>query len=121
MADTEKDSDNPQKEPEFVAAWLQAIDSATTEEKDWFEQAEKAVCAYRGEDKSSADFNIYHANIETIVPALYNSEPIPDVRRRYNDDDKVGKAVADLIERAIQYSVDSYDFNGVMGAGVWDM
>src|SRR5690606_18921301 len=29
------------------------------------------------------DFNILHSNVETIVPAIYNSTPVPDVRRRF--------------------------------------
>ena len=115
------DPDLPTSDPDLVSAWLQAIESASLEEQKWRENADEAVLAYRGEDNSSADFNIYHANIETLVPALYNSRPVPDIRRRYNDEDVVGKAVADLLERAILYSLDSYDFDAVMTAGVWDM
>jgi hypothetical protein len=115
------DPDAPVDEMDLVKAWLQAIESASDEEKTWRESGEEAVKAYRGEDASAADFNIYHANIETLVPALYNSRPTPDIRRRYNDEDPVGKAVSDILERGIQYSLDSYDFDTVMQAGVWDM
>src|SRR6185369_6687729 len=65
-------------------------------------------------------FNIFHANVETICPALYNSTPIPDVRRRFNDSDPIAKTVADVQERCLQYSVESYDFDHIMKLAVKD-
>jgi hypothetical protein len=118
----ETPEDQPDTAPKLVEAWLEAIEFAEKEEKDWIDQAERAVEAYRGDPKSSSrSFNIFHSNTETIVPALYNSTPVPDVRRRYNDDDKVAKAAGDVIERAISYSIDVYDFDSLMLAGVKDM
>lgn len=112
----------PEKESDYVAQWLENIQAATDEEKDWRAAAETATKAYRGEVGSGSDeFNIFHSNIETITPALYNSTPVPDVRRRYADEDKVGKAVADMLERAISYSVDAYDFDATVAATVRDM
>jgi hypothetical protein len=52
--------------------------------------------------------------VETTVPALYNSTPIPDVRRRFADKDATGKVVADVIDRSISFAVDDYDFDGTM-------
>ena len=72
---------------EFVRHWMTALDLASSEEKDWRKGADKAVAVYRtgnGDGKTeSADrtFNILHANVETMLPALYNSTPVPDVRR----------------------------------------
>jgi hypothetical protein len=56
-----------------------------------------------------------------MVPALYNSTPIPDVRRRYNDDDPVGREVSEIFERAIAYQIDAYDFDNTMLSCVRDM
>lgn len=85
----------------FVRMWLDALETASIEEKDWRKEAEEAARAYRGERVSGQrEFNIFHANVETIVPALYNSTPIPDVRRRYSDPDPAGKEVADNKERS---------------------
>lgn len=112
----------PEKETDFVSRWVEDIEAAGAEEKDWRVDADKAVCAYSGKaEGGSKDFNIFHSNIETLTPALYSSTPVPDVRRRYSDDDPTGKAVANLLERALSYSVDAYDFDGVMQAAVRDM
>jgi hypothetical protein len=109
---------------ETVRLWLDAIDLSTKEEADWVKRGAETTKVYRaqGETGKSRDrtFNILHSNIETIVPAVYNSIPVPDVRRRYQDDDPAGNEVCDLIERAISYSVDSYDFDATLRSGVKD-
>lgn len=114
----------------FVRMWLDAINISSKDEENWRKQAEETVKIYRAGSKARADssdgnggdraFNILFANIDTIVPSIYNSTPVPDVRRRYQDDDKVGKQVSDLIERAISYSIDNYDFDEVMRAVAHD-
>jgi hypothetical protein len=113
----------------FVRMWMDAIHIAGKQEETWRKQAEETVKIYRAGSKSRAEnpdggdmaFNILFANVETVVPTVYNSTPIPDVRRRYDDEDKVGKQVSDLIERAISYSVDSYDFDHGMKFVTKDM
>lgn len=122
MSEAEDDPAKIAKESDFVGAWLQELDDATTQEKDWRDDADKASKAYRGvKESGNTSFNIFHANIETIVPALYNSVPVPDVRRRYQDEDPVGKVVADLLERSLALSTDSYDFDDTMLNSVKDM
>lgn len=108
---------------DFCKAWLEAIEASSDEEKPWRDiQAADAWKAYKGDPSSgSTAFNIFHSNIETIVPALYNSSPIPDVRRRFNDDDPVAAAVSEILERAISFSIDDYDFDETMKAVVKDM
>ena len=113
---------------ELYRLWLDAINLASDEEKDWRLCAEKTVALYRQEKTRTTDdasgekkFNIFHANVETKIPALYNSTPIPDVRRRYDEKNPVGKQVADIIERSLSYSIDSYDFDEIIRYSVFDM
>lgn len=124
-ASRESKQEAAKSEAEFVRSWMDAIELVSKEEKDWRKQAGEAVNIYRSGDKSGKhkdrSFNILYSNIETTIPAIYNSVPIPDVRRRFSDDDPVGKEVSDIIERSISYSVDSYDFDAVMRAVVQDM
>lgn len=100
------------------AKWLSRIDTATKLEKEWLNDAEAAVAAYTSEARRSEidpattaawkayDFNILFSNVETIVPAVINSPPAPDIRRRFADDDPAAKDVSELIERAIRVQVD---------------
>lgn len=110
-----------QDERDLVKLWLDQIERSGSDEKEWRDDAEKAEGVYQSKAGSrNREFNIYHANIETIVPALYNSTPIPDVRRRFADKDPVGKVVSDIIERSLSFAVDTYDFDGTMHATIKD-
>lgn len=89
--------------------WLDRLESATKAEKDWLDDAKTATQAYTGEggqEGSVYDFNILFSNVETIVPAVINSAPAPDIRRRFGDADPVARQVAEIIERAIRVQVD---------------
>ncbi len=109
----------------LVRLWLAALEVADKEEKSWRTEAGETMKRYRQEELSSAGaeldrFNILFSSVETTVPALYNSVPVPDVRRRFNDKDPTAKFGAQMIERSLSYMVDSYDFDDVMEMAVQD-
>jgi hypothetical protein len=104
-----------------VRLWLDAIDLADKREEAWRKKADEVTERYRDEkERKGYRFNILHTNVSTLAPALYNSTPQPDVRRRFRDADPVGKAGAQMLERGLSFSVDAYDFDGVMQAVVHD-
>ena len=69
------------------AKWIERIRAAEKREAEWRKDAAGAEKAFasdaKAKDGTLYDFNILHSNVETIVPAIYNSTPIPDVRRRF--------------------------------------
>jgi hypothetical protein len=105
-----------------VDVWLKHIERAKEDESEWREAAERAIEIYEAGDPGTntqgsggkSAFNIYHSNIEVMVPAAYNSTPIADIRRRFDDIDPTAKLVADIIERSLSYSVDQYEFDTTM-------
>lgn len=126
-----------------VELWLEKINAAKAEEREWRESAKIAAEVYEAGKNAKSNFNIYHANIETMIPALYNSTPIPDVRRRYDSPaidqmqfagmppekaqqamqqaqmqqsqkDKLYSDVAEATERALTFSVDQYPFDDII-------
>lgn len=103
-----------------VGLWLRKIALAQDVEKDWRKDASKAIQHYEADNEAKGVYNIHHSNIETMVPALYNTTPIPDVRRRYYDTDPVSRLGAEFIERIISCSLDKLDFDDVMLAAVQD-
>lgn len=113
------DADAQEQGISFAALWLQKIERQRKAEEDWRDQAEAAESLYEGDDANTA-FNILHSNVETIVPAVYNSTPVPDVRRRYSDADPVAKLVVDICERAINYQLDQYEFDDEIEAVITD-
>jgi hypothetical protein len=99
--------------------WLKKLNLARDDEKDWMETARDAVEIYEGRDKSTA-YNILHSSTQTLLPAIFNSEPVPDVRRRFGDADPVAKLVVDISERMLTFSCDEFDFYGEMKSVVKD-
>ena len=115
-----------------VKFYLRQIELADKEEKRWRERALNVVRTYRDEwwwratgtethsltagGRNASRFNILWSNTQTQLPALYSATPKPDVRRRYKSEDPVGKQISQILDRALQYSLDSgssYDFDRV--------
>lgn len=101
--------------------WMRALDLASEEEKDWRKRAQEAVERYRDEkNRRGARFNILYSSVQTQGPALYNSTPRPDVRRRFDDEDPVGRVAAQVFERALSHCIEEYDFDATMECVVND-
>ena len=103
--------------------WGDAIELASKAHKKWQAQGTKVVKRYRDErpeSSKSKKFNILWSNVETIKPALYANLPKPQVSRRFKDPDPVGRAAAEVLERALEFTVDAYDFGAVMKSSVED-
>ena len=102
--------------------WLDSVALARKNEADWRKGAGEARERYRGDSKNNQGkkFNILFANTQITLPAIYNSTPIPDVRRRFGDADPAGKVAAQVLERSLSYSFDAYDFGGNMRPVVFD-
>lgn len=122
-SEAKKDAEGKADKASFVRRWLESIQLASEEEKDWRKVSAEARDVYEAAKDSltGTAFNIYYANIETLRPALYNSTPVPDVRRRYGDRDPAAKEGADAIERCISYAIDDYDFDGAIKEAIDDL
>ena len=98
--------------PSIGKRWKSEIEIANKKEADWRERGQKVLDRYHDDRKNgTSKLNILWANTEIRGAALYSRTPTPDVRRRYKDQDKTGKEVALLLERALEYSIDEYDFD----------
>lgn len=104
-----------------VRRWLLELRLADKRELDWRKSAQMAIDLYKGAIAKKNSFNILWSNTETLLPAVYSSVPKPDVRRRYKDNDPLGKAVSEVVSRALDFSLDTYDFDGVARSDVMDM
>lgn len=128
-ADLEKPSDAGQGPAGEVKLWLKAIQLSDEEEKNWRKSAEKTIQIYREGRGSGTDdetqrkyrYNILYANTETMAPALFNSAPVPDIRRRFGEKDPVAKIGSEVLERIISFSIDQYDFKTVGDSAVKDL
>lgn len=98
-----------------VESDLEWIDRCRRVEEPWRKRARKVLDLYRDQSRADNDtevrYNILWANTEAMRPALYSATPEPVVRRRYQDADPLGKAVSQIIERALEYFEDCEDFD----------
>lgn len=91
--------------------WKRELEGATKRERAWLKEADSLFKQYRAGEKRKNAFNMLYANTATLRPALYSGAPQPDVRRRFRDADPIGKAVGEVMDRGLTYSIDAYDFN----------
>jgi hypothetical protein len=88
-------TDDPNAKPEYDAKAakergakiLERIKASEKRDDKWIKEAEAAEKAYANRTDETIEgklyaFNILHSNVETIVPAIYNSTPVPDIRPR---------------------------------------
>lgn len=104
-----------------VRRWLLELKQADKREKRWRDEARKTWKKYRQEENAKHSFNILWSNTETLRPAVYNRLPTPDVRRRFRDDDPLGKAVSEVLSRATEYMLDSGDAHETFELSALDM
>jgi len=126
MSDVEADSLDSPKEIEknpagVVRRWVLELKLADKREKEWRKKAQQVIDRYRQKQPKKHSFNILWANTETLRPAVYNSLPKPDVRRRWKDEDQLGKAASTVLSHALEYGLDTTDFNHSMENVVLDM
>lgn len=103
---------------ELNRRWGIDLDLAKKHYEKWTERAEKVVKRYRDEREGTSTkekFNILWSNVQTLRPAAYSKKPKPEVSRRYNDQDPVGRAASMILERCLEYEVEHYsDFDSAM-------
>jgi hypothetical protein len=94
--------------------WTKELEKAHREEREWRKQGDKIVKRFNDErDEGIEDkhkFNILWSTTETLRPALISAVPRPEIRQRYKKDDPVARFGAKILERAIEFSLDTYDF-----------
>lgn len=103
-------SDVKQNTPKWWVAQIE--DRLKALRKNWLNEADLLIAKYEAEQSENTNdpFNILYSNTETLLPALFNSTPRPDVERRYTTsatERKLDSAVAQCAERLLEYSEDS--------------
>jgi hypothetical protein len=105
---------------DVLEKWLNTIGAYDTEFKKWEARSNKIVKRYRDDNRISSTndsvrFNILWSNIQALTPAVYSKLPTADVRRRFGDNDQVGRVASQLLERALDFEIEHYpDFRSMM-------
>ena len=120
-SETDEAKTLPENPESVVRKWLNEIERAEKHFEKWHKRGDEIVKRYRDDrgDTSAlkADrrrYNVLWANVQTLGPALYQQKPVGEVSRRNLDRDTVGRVAAQILERAVAYSTDTYDFDGLI-------
>lgn len=94
--------------------WLVELTAAEKELEKWHERGKKIVKLYlddrEGDRAAQRFFNLFHANTNLMQAALYAKIPKVEVSRRNADfEDDVARVAGLILERAIQYELDTID------------
>ena len=109
-----------------VQKWLNVVSTYDNEFKKWEARTTKIVKRYRDDNRSqhtneTAKFNILWSNVQTLIPAVYAKLPKAVAKRRFGDNDQVGRVAAQLIERSLDFEIEHYpDFRATMKHAVED-
>lgn len=105
--------------------WLDKIAKYDSAFKKWSGRVEKIQKRYRDETRERttdcAQFNVLWSNTQVLTAATYSRTPKPDVSRRFNDQDPVGRVASMILERALDFEVQHYsDYKHALKADVLD-
>ncbi|UEP31602.1 hypothetical protein [Burkholderia sp. B21-007] len=103
--------------------WSVELALAKKRMKDWRTQAKKVWDIYHGKSvqRKKNSFNALWANTEILAPSVYNTLPTPDVRRRFAQQDPLGKAVSEVMNRSLTFNAETTDFDAEIQADILDM
>lgn len=110
----DEELDRQQADKAIFEKWNELLTKEKKAHKDFHTQAENAEKQYAG----GSDFNIMWSNVEIQKGVLFSGKPKPEVRRRNRDGDSFQKAAATLIERALDYTIDSTAFDANLSRAV---
>jgi hypothetical protein len=100
--------------------WSEEIRAAQKHFEKWVGRSRKIIKRYRDDRDAAASgatkFNILWSNIQTLQPALYAKTPKPQVDRRHLDQDPVGRAASQILERSLAHALEAYEFDEIMKA-----
>lgn len=123
----------PQDNP---ARWVIELQQSGKHEKDWRKEGQYIQKKYRGDETKSSDynghgqfyvknpFNILWSNTELLKKAVYARTPKPVCKPKFisraAEDNSISDAAAQVLQRALTSSLQSYSFNQEVECAVND-
>lgn len=104
-----------------AARWISEISLAEKNQERWLSRGRKIIRLYMdmngdvaNDDAKKRRFALLWSNMETLEPACFARIPNAVVSRRWKDIDPVGRVASEVLERALNFSLEAVDFIDVM-------
>jgi len=115
MTEHDDQTDAPEQ-PGASKPWLDAIGEAEKAFQVWQEKCDSIDKLYASlttlaEAKGDREFQIFWANMEILRPSIYQRPPQPVVMPRHSDTGEVPRKAAEMLERVLEYDVESDDLH----------
>ena len=99
--------------------WMDRLQEEAEASEDWRDKAKKINERYRIEEvPQDGEFNILWSNTEVMHSVLFSNVPKANVARRFKDKNPAARVGSEILERALEYSIDQYDFVGLVDGAV---
>lgn len=89
--------------------YLKDIKSRLSAEDKWRKKAQSVIEIYECKNTEEIPYNVLYANTEIIAPSIYSRVPVPIVKRRYDDEDPLGKQASEVAERMLEFVINNPD------------
>jgi hypothetical protein len=107
-----------------VAFWVHEIETYERQFAEWETRGKNITKRYRDERKSSnttrSKFNVLWSNVQVLSPATYSTPPNPNIDRRFEVKDDLGRYASLVLERAVSYYVKDDNYHKIMKQCVLD-
>lgn len=94
--------------------WIEKIQEAERYFEPWRKNGQTITDRFRGKNDSmesdQVDYNLHHANAQLYISMVYPKTPKPVTRRKWTKN-PAGIQLADVLQSAVQATVDQYDFD----------
>lgn len=121
MAATADDTKTPPTDDAQLARqWIAELDAADKDEdrKNWLARCKAIIADYTEKRATKVTnnkrFSLFWSNIEVLKPATLARMPTAVASRRFKDSDPIGRKASEVLERALNFSIESFDFEGVL-------
>lgn len=105
------------RQAECARRYIAELTASEKFQRKWLERAKKIVRQFKRQEEMTENdprkqFALLWSNTETLKPAIYARPPEPVVSRRFKDEDPVGRAASEVLERCLATSIDLQDLDG---------
>lgn len=106
-------SENEFGTPAEVESWLKKVSRAEGAYADYHRLVGDIRKYYRNDTHKDKQ-NIFWSSIETLKPFLYFKQPKPYVERKEKTSDKVQNLACRMLEKALLWNMEQFDFDSVV-------
>ncbi len=96
-----------------VQSWFSKIEKAEKNYHEYHKIIEDIRKYYRNETNKDKQ-NVFWSSIETLKPFLYFKQPKPYIERREKSANKVHNMACKILEKAIRWDLEQFDFDSVI-------